>query len=82
MIGISHQYRALDRELRPVPQAQHRSIWSRLVGVFRHFPEIMIVMLLVRLGQITAGQINPVWTSAPLVVSVVGWGGGGAPGTG
>jgi hypothetical protein len=44
--------------------------------VFRHLPEIIVVMLLIRVWQVTAERIGPLWTNmvlVALVVGLVGW---------
>ncbi|PZS16047.1 MAG: hypothetical protein DLM60_15965 [Pseudonocardiales bacterium] len=61
---MSREYRALGRELRPGPQIKRRPVWARLVGwVLRHLPEIQLVALLIRVSQLTAAQIGPLWTN-------------------
>ena len=73
MVAVSREYRALGRELRPGPEAKHRSLLGRSVGwVFRHLPEILLVLLLIRLWQITAQQIGPLWTNVLTVAAVIG----------
>ncbi|MGB6161482.1 MAG: hypothetical protein WBF75_02675 [Pseudonocardiaceae bacterium] len=70
---MSREYRALGRELRPGPGIKHRSVVGRLVGwVFRHLPEILLVVLLIRVWQLTAARISPLWTNILLVGLVVG----------
>ena len=70
---MSREYRALGRELRPGPKATHRSLLGRVLGwVLRHLPEILLVVLLIRLWQLTAQQIGPLWTTILTVVAVVG----------
>ena len=67
------EYRALGRELRQGREVRRRSVVGRLVGwVFRHLPEIIVVLLLIRVWQITAEQISPLWTNILLVTLVVG----------
>lgn len=62
----------LGRELRPGPQVTRRSVVGRLLGwVFRHLPEILLVLLLIRVWQVTAGRIGPLWTNI-LTVALVG----------
>lgn len=67
----------LGRELRPGPQAKRRSVVGQLLGwVFRHLPEIIVALLLIRAWQLTAEQIGPLWTTAlsvTLAVGLVGW---------
>ncbi|MGQ0719322.1 MAG: hypothetical protein ACT4NP_18810 [Pseudonocardiales bacterium] len=74
---MRREYRTLGRELRPGPKIKRRSVWSRLVGwVFRHLPEILLVILLIRVWQVTAERIGPLWTNiltVALVVGLVGW---------
>jgi hypothetical protein len=73
VVAVSREYRALGRELRPGPEATHRSLFGRVLGwVFRHLPEILLVVLLVRLWQVTAQQIGPLWTNVLTVAAVVG----------
>ena len=63
VVVVSREYRALGRELRPGPAATHRSLLGRLVRwVLRHLPEILLVVLLIRVWQLTAEQIGPLWT--------------------
>jgi hypothetical protein len=77
VVAVSREYRALGRELRPGPGIKHRSVWGRLVGwVFRHLPEIIVVLLLIRVWQVTAERIGPLWTnilSVGLIVGLVWW---------
>ncbi|MGH8877751.1 MAG: hypothetical protein ACRD0P_10475 [Stackebrandtia sp.] len=74
---MSREYRALGRELRPGREIKHRSVLGRLVGwVLRHLPEIIVVVLLIRIWQVTAERIGPLWTNiltVALVVGLVGW---------
>lgn len=74
---MRREYRTLGRELRPGPQLKRRSVWDRLVGwVFGHLPEILLVVLLIRVWQVTAEWIGPLWTNiltVGLVVGLVGW---------
>ena len=74
---MSREYRALGRELRAGREVKQRSVLSRLVRwVFRHLPEIVVVFLLIRVWQITAAQIGPLWTnllSVALIVGLVWW---------
>ncbi|MGH3778649.1 MAG: hypothetical protein ACRDRR_23400 [Pseudonocardiaceae bacterium] len=74
---MRREYRTLGRELRPGPEVKRRSVWGRLVGwVFRHLPEILLVLLLIRVWQITAERIGPLWTNVLTValgVGLVGW---------
>jgi hypothetical protein len=70
---MSREYRALGRELRPGPETTHRSLLGRVLGwVFRHLPEILLVLLLIRLWQITAQQIGPQWTTLLAIAAVIG----------
>jgi hypothetical protein len=70
---VSREYRALGRELRPGPEVRRRSVVGRLMGwVFRHLPEIIVVVLLIRGWQMTAEQVGPLWTTVLAVVVVVG----------
>jgi branched-subunit amino acid transport protein AzlD len=75
---MSREYRALGRELRPVPQTGRRSLVGRLVGwVFRHLPEILLILLAIRVWQACAAQIGPLWTDtlvASLVAGLLWWG--------
>ena len=77
MVVVSREYRALGRELRHGPTLQRRSLLGRVLGwVFRHLPEILLIVLLVHLWQITAGQITPLWTnilSLAIAVGLVWW---------
>jgi hypothetical protein len=74
---VSREYRALGRELRPGPRIKRQPGWARLTGwVFRHLPEIITVVLLIRVWQLTAAQIGPLWTnilSITVVVGLVWW---------
>jgi hypothetical protein len=73
VVAVSREYRTLGRELRPGPEIRRRSVVGRLVGwVFRHLPEIIVVVLLVRVWQVTAERIGPLWTTVLAVVVVVG----------
>ena len=73
MVAVRREYRTLGRELRPGPEAKRRSVWGRLVGwVFRHLPEILLVLLLIRVWQVTAERIGPLWTNILTVALVVG----------
>ena len=70
---VSREYRALGRELRPGPGVKRRSLLGRLVRlVFRHVPEMLFLVLLVWVWQITAEQIGPLWTNALAVVAAAG----------
>ena len=70
---MSRDYRALGRELRPGPGVTRRLLLGRLVGwVFRHLPEILLVVLLIRVWQITAEQIGPLWTNILTVAAAGG----------
>lgn len=70
---MRREYRTLGRELRPGPEIKRRSVWGRLVGwVFRHLPEILLVILLIRVWQVTAERIGPLWTNILTVALVVG----------
>ncbi len=74
---MSREYRALGRELRHGPQIKRRSLLARVLGwVFRHLPEILLVVLLARLWQLTANQIGPLWTTVLARAAAVGrpWG--------
>jgi hypothetical protein len=73
VVAVSREYRALGRELRPGPEATRRSLLGRVLGwVFRHLPEILLVLLLVHLWQITAQQIGPLWTTILTITTVIG----------
>lgn len=73
MVAVSREYRALGRELRHGTEVKHRSLLGRLVGwVFRHLPEILLVVLLVGVWQVTVEQIGPLWTNILAVVAAVG----------
>lgn len=70
---MSREYRALGRELRHGPQIKRRSLLARVLGwVFRHLPEILLVVLLARLWQLTANQIGPLWTTVLALAAAVG----------
>jgi hypothetical protein len=70
---MSREYRALGRELRPGPGATRRSLIGRLVGwVFRHLPEILLVLVLVGVWLACSDRIGPLWTSALTVAVTVG----------
>ena len=70
---MSREYRALGRELRPGPETTHRSLLGRVLGwMFRHLPEILLVLLLIHLWQITAQQIGPQWTTLLTITTVIG----------
>ncbi|MGH3993704.1 MAG: hypothetical protein ACRDSN_14735 [Pseudonocardiaceae bacterium] len=74
---MRREYRTLGRELRRGPEVKRRSAWGRVAGwVFRHLPEILLVLLLIRIWQVTAERIGPLWTNiltVALVVGLVGW---------
>lgn len=73
MVAVSREYRALGRELLPGPGIKRRSVWGRLAGwVFRHLPEIIVVLLLIRVWQVTAAQIGPLWTNI-LSIGLIVW---------
>ena len=73
MVAVSREYRALGRELRPGPEATHRSLMGPVLGwVLRHLPEILLVVLLIRLWQVTAQQIGPGWTTLLTVAAAIG----------
>jgi hypothetical protein len=73
VVAVSREYRALGRELRPGTEVKHRSLLGRALGwVFRHLPEILLVVLLVRVWQVTAEQIGPLWTTILAVAAAVG----------
>ena len=73
MVAVSREYRALGRELRPGPEATRRSLLGRVLGwVLRHLPEILLVVLLIRLWQVTAQQISPRWTTILTITTVIG----------
>jgi hypothetical protein len=73
VVAVSREYRALGRELRPGPETTHRSLFGRVLGwVLRHLPEILLVLLLVGLWQVTAQQIGSLWTNVLTVAAVVG----------
>ncbi|MGH3684472.1 MAG: hypothetical protein ACRDSM_05325 [Pseudonocardiaceae bacterium] len=73
VVVVSREYRALGRELRPGPGIKRRSLLGRLMGwVLRHLPEILFLVLLVRIWQVTAEQIGPLWTTVLAVAAVVG----------
>ena len=78
MVAVSREYRGLGRELRPYPAPRRRGLLLRLVGwVFRHLPEIVLLLLVIRLWQATAARIGPLWTDlagAVLAGVLVGWG--------
>jgi hypothetical protein len=74
VVAVSRrEYRALGRELRHGSEVRRRSLLTRLVGVvLRHLPEILLVVLLVRVWQITAEQIGPLWTNILAAATVAG----------
>ncbi len=70
---MSREYRALGRELRPGQEVRHPSVVGRLVGwVLRHLPEIIVVLLLIHVWQVTAARLGPLWTNILLVALVAG----------
>ena len=75
---MSREYRSLGRELRPYPAPRRRGLLLRLVGwVFRHLPEILLLLLVIHAWQATAARIGPLWTDlagAVLAGVLVGWG--------
>jgi hypothetical protein len=77
VVTVSREYRALGRELRPVPQIKRRSLVGRLVGwVFRHLPEIFLLLLVIRAWRPSADKVGPLWTDAlgvGLAVGLVWW---------
>ena len=73
MVAVSREYRALGRELRPYPVPRRRGLLARLVGwVFRHLPEIVLLLLVIRLWQWSAARIGPLWTDALAAAVVTG----------
>jgi len=74
---VSREYRALGRELRRGPTLKRGSLVGRVLAwVFRHLPEILLMVLLVRVWQVTAEQIGPLWTNivtAAIAVGLVWW---------
>lgn len=73
MVGVSRDYRALGRELRPGPPARRRTLLGRLLGwVFRHLPELLALVLLVRAWVWSAERIGTVWTNTVALAVVVG----------
>jgi hypothetical protein len=77
VVTVSRDLRALGRELRPVPTVRRRSLVGRLLGwVFRHLPEIVLLLLVIRVWQACADRIGPLWTDllgGGLVVVLVWW---------
>ncbi len=73
MVAVSREYRALGRELRPYPVPRRRGLLARLVGwVFQHLPEILLLLLVIRLWQWSAARIGPLWTDALAAAVVTG----------
>jgi hypothetical protein len=73
VVVVRREYRALGRELRYGPVLRRRSLLGRVLGwVLRHLPEILLVVLLIRLWQVTAEQIGSLWTNIVLVAIAVG----------
>lgn len=78
VVAVSREYRGLARTLRPAELAPHRPgvLW-RLVGWgFRHLPEILLLLLVIRCWQAAADRIGPLWTDVVCAVTVgflVGW---------
>jgi hypothetical protein len=70
---VRREYRALGRELRDGPVLRRRSLLGRVLGwVLRHLPEILLVVLLIRLWQVTAEWIGPLWTDVLTLTIAVG----------
>jgi hypothetical protein len=78
VVAVSREYRGLARTLRPGPELPRRGVVARVVGwVFRHLPELLALVLLVRLWQACAARVGPVWTdllAAGLVAGLAWWG--------
>jgi hypothetical protein len=73
VVSVSREYRGLGRELRPTPEPRRRGLLGRLAGwVFRHLPELLLLLLIVRAWQACAARIGPLWTDAVGVALVVG----------
>jgi hypothetical protein len=73
VVVVRREYRALGRELRYGPVLRRRSLLGRVLGwVLRHLPEILLVVLLIHLWQITAERIGPLWTDALILAIAVG----------
>jgi branched-subunit amino acid transport protein len=73
VVVVRREYRALGRELRYGPVLRRRSLLGRVVGwLLRHLPEILLLVLLIHLWQITAEQIEPLWTNIVIVAMAVG----------
>jgi hypothetical protein len=70
---MRREYRALGRELLHGLDVQRRSVVDRAVGwVCRHLPEILLVVLLVGVWQVTAEEIGPLWTNIVAIATAVG----------
>jgi hypothetical protein len=73
VVVVRREYRALGRELRYGPALRRRSLLGRVLGwVLRHLPEILLLVLLIHLWQITAERIGPLWTDALILTMGVG----------
>lgn len=73
VVVVSREYRALGRELRPGPGVTRRSLLGLLLGwVLRHLPELLLVVLLVRVWQVAAEQIGALCTTILAIAGAVG----------
>lgn len=75
-VGVSREHRRLVRMLRPPPV--HRPSVARAVAgwVWRHLPELLLVVLLVRFWAWASPRIGPQWTVAAIAalgLAVFGW---------
>jgi hypothetical protein len=83
VVVVRREYRALGRELRYSPVLRRRSLLGRVLGwVLRHLPEILLVVLLVRLWQVTASRSDHCGLTSSPSRLWWGWCGGGARGGG
>jgi hypothetical protein len=77
VVPVSREYRGLARTLRPGPELRRRGLVARLVGwVFRHLPELLLLLLVIRVWQACAVRIGPQWTNLlglGLAAGLVAW---------
>ena len=64
VVAVSREYRALGRELRPGPE-DHAPLAARSAGGvgLSTPPRDPLVLLLIRVWQVTAERIGPLWTN-------------------
>jgi hypothetical protein len=77
VVAVNREYRALGRVLQPVVMVPRRGLARRLAGfLFRNLPELLLILLMLRVWQAVNGKIGPLWTdlaAAVLCGVAVGW---------